>query len=243
MLSHDPALAAPMPLASARSAPILPLALTSFVGREDELVQIDQAVTRNRLVTLVGPGGVGKTRLVLELARRRSPASEVWFVELAPVADPIAVPEAVASTLGANDHSPTEDPTSARSPVLRSVDRVGDRAATIILDNCEHVADATADLVETLLATCPGLTVVATSREPLRIGGEIQIPVAPLCESDAAQLFTERARGGPALLRGRRGGRRHRPAVPPARSPSIGHRARGRSGQVAAHPGDHLPPR
>ena len=194
VLAQDPSLAAPIAVASpvaARAA--LPMPLTSFLGRQAELAGVRAALASARLVTLVGPGGVGKSRLAVEIARQLSTEREVWMVELAPIVDALAVAEAVASGLGAPEHS-APDGAVAPSPGERAVGRLGERAAVVVLDNCEHVAEAAAQIVLELLRGCTNLRILTTSREPLHIDGEHEIAVAPLDDAVAADLFVERAR-------------------------------------------------
>ncbi|TVZ80424.1 putative ATPase [Streptomyces sp. BK340] len=166
--------------------------LTSFVGREPELEAIRSDLHRARLVTLTGPGGSGKTRLAEEAA---AGLPQAWLVELAPLDRPEAVPGAVVSALGlretvllANDlATPQDDPTALL------IEYCAPRSQLLILDNCEHVIGAAAALAETLLTHCPGLTVLATSREPLGVPGEAVRPVEPLVPEQAHRLFAERA--------------------------------------------------
>ena len=182
----------------------LPVRLTPLVGRESELNDIVQAVTRARLLTLTGPGGTGKTRLALAAARsaRESFPAGVCWVELAQIEDPGIVGQALASRLGVPD-TPGQDPAEAVA------EYVGDHQVLIVLDNCEHLAGATASLTESLLAACPALTVLATSREALGVEGELNWQVPPLslpkagpgsgltalalAASDAVKLFEQRA--------------------------------------------------
>ncbi|WP_406094435.1 AfsR/SARP family transcriptional regulator [Streptomyces sp. NBC_01013] len=179
--------------------------LTSFVGREPELQAIRDDLTRSRLVTLIGPGGSGKTRLAEESASREDRTNatprDVWLAELAPVEDPDAVPGAVLSALGLREtallrDSAPEGPFPRTDPVDLLVDRLGSRARPVllILDNCEHVIGAAAALAEILLTRCPLLRVLATSREPLGVPGESVRPVDPLPAEPAHRLFAERAR-------------------------------------------------
>ncbi|MFJ6701008.1 AfsR/SARP family transcriptional regulator [Streptomyces sp. NPDC091272] len=194
--------------------------LTSFVGREADIVTIRGDLAQARLVTLLGPGGAGKTRLsqevaeAVEAAGADGPAGHarpgadaappwpdgVWMVELAPVDDPEAVPDAVLTALGARETvlrgAGAEGIRVAErlddDPLVRLAEHCGRRRMLLLLDNCEHLVDAAAHLAEHLLAHCPGLTVLATSREPLGVPGELVRPVDPLPEPVALRLFAER---------------------------------------------------
>ncbi|MEU6776510.1 BTAD domain-containing putative transcriptional regulator [Streptomyces sp. NPDC046759] len=167
--------------------------LTSFVGREPELEAIRSDVHRARLVTLTGPGGSGKTRLAEEAA---AGLLQAWLVELAPLDRPEAVPGAVVSALGlretvllTNELAPPQ-----ADPVALLIEYCAARSHLLVLDNCEHVIGAAAALAETLLTHCPGLTILATSREPLGVPGESVRPVEPLVPEQAHRLFAERAK-------------------------------------------------
>jgi predicted ATPase/DNA-binding winged helix-turn-helix (wHTH) protein len=179
--------------------------LTSFVGREEQLVQIGNLLEASRLVTLVGPGGAGKTRLATAAASSRG--GSVWLAELAPVTDPADVPAAVLGALGMRDVMLLErQATSPRDAIGRLIDALSGRQVLLVLDNCEHLVEAAAQLADRLLAECPDLRVLATSREPLAIFGEALVAVPPLdqpaVDADpkeaqryaAVQLFAERAR-------------------------------------------------
>ena len=171
----------------------LPVQVTTFVGRETEVKEVVELVRAHRLVTLTGAGGVGKTRLAVEVAAEL--VSEfpdgVWLVELASVVDPDAVPGVVASVLGI---VPRSGP-----PVTDSISQaLSGRRLMIVLDNCEHVLDTSAELVEMILAHTESVRVVATSREGLRVGAEHLWPVPSLAVSEgpsspAVRLFVERA--------------------------------------------------
>jgi predicted ATPase/DNA-binding SARP family transcriptional activator len=180
----------------------LPVRLTPLVGRESELNDIVEALARARLLTLTGPGGTGKTRLALAAARsaRESFPAGVCWVELAQIDDPGIVGQTVASRLGVPD-TPGQDVTEAVA------EYVGDHHVLVVLDNCEHLAGEAALLTENMLAACPALTVLATSREALGVEGELnwQVPplslpeavpdptAAALAGSDAVKLFEQRA--------------------------------------------------
>ncbi|WP_225826820.1 AfsR/SARP family transcriptional regulator [Streptomyces naphthomycinicus] len=167
--------------------------LTSFVGREPELGAIRSDLDNARLVTLTGPGGSGKTRLAEEAA---AGLPQAWLVELAPLDHPEAVPGAVVSALGLRETVllTNELATPQADPTALLIEYCAPRSQLLILDNCEHVIGAAAALAETLLTHCPGLTILATSREPLGVPGESVRPVEPLVPEQAHRLFAERAK-------------------------------------------------
>jgi non-specific serine/threonine protein kinase len=179
------------------------LELSSFVGRQREIAEVEALLSEHRLLTLTGPGGSGKTRLALAVASRLGDQFEdgVWFVELAPISDPDLVAWAVAQTLMIAEES--------GRPLADALAR--DLAATellLVLDNCEHLVEACAALADALLKACPHLHILATSREPLRISGEASWsvpglslpdpgslpPAEELTNFEAVRLFVERAR-------------------------------------------------
>jgi len=157
----------------------IPADLTTFVGRRRELAEIRRLLESSRLLTLTGPGGIGKTRLALHTARakRRAFADGVWVVELGMLSDPSLLPQAVSAALGVPDASST-----SRMEAL--LDYLGDREALLILDNCEHLVDECAHMVRTLLRNAEGLRVLATSRQALGIEGEQVFGVPPLTVPD-----------------------------------------------------------
>jgi predicted ATPase/DNA-binding SARP family transcriptional activator len=193
ILAHDASLDAPAPKARPTSRvkrrATIPEALTPLVGRDHELRELTRLAADQRLISLVGPGGVGKTRLALEAARAQaaSLADGGYVVELAPVGDAAAVRAAVASAFAVPDAESLPD-------------IIGDGELIIVLDNCEHVVDAAAAVAEGLLRECPGVRLLATSREALRVPGETVWPVAPLAPDDAVKLFVGRARAAGAVL-------------------------------------------
>ncbi len=180
----------------------LPFQLTSFVGRERELADLRRQLDRSRLLTLTGPGGAGKTRLALEAAAERLHDYDdgVWLVELAALADPRLMAHEAAAVLGMRLRS-EQDADAALARLI------GDRRLLLLLDNCEHLVGACARLAEALLPACPALTLLATSREPLHIVGEVtvrvpslglpdpksKVPAAKLIRSESVRLFVERA--------------------------------------------------
>ena len=180
----------------------LPVQLTSFVGRARELAELQRLLSTTRLLTLTGSGGVGKTRLSLQVAASLIDAfaDGVWFVELAPLADPALIPQSIASALGVREQS--------GQPLLVLLSEyLHTRKALLVLDNCEHLVAECAQVAEVLLRAAPGLKILASSREALGIGGELawhvpslslpdprQLPVlADLSQYEAVRLFVERA--------------------------------------------------
>jgi predicted ATPase/DNA-binding CsgD family transcriptional regulator len=178
----------------------LPIALTSFVGRGRELDKLESLLARHRLVTVIGPGGSGKTRLATEVARRLLALFQdgVWLVELAQIEDPALVATAAATGLGVAEHR-------SLCVIDAVATTVGSRHVLLVLDNCEHVLASAAELCQRLLAAGDDLRVVATSREALGVGGEVRFALGPLPvpaalaeqaqleDCDAVNLFVERA--------------------------------------------------
>jgi len=184
--------------------------LTSFVGREHEVSRVGEALAGYRLVTLVGPGGAGKTRLASEVAAQVAAGGPdghaagaaglapdgVWMAELASVTDAADVPQAVLGSLGLREAHIMLDGThriTTRDAESRLIEGLADAQALLVLDNCEHLIDACAHLADALLAHSPGLRIVATSREPLGIVGESLLVVPPLAHDPAVRLFADRA--------------------------------------------------
>ena len=179
----------------------LPLQVTSFVGREQEISEIGQLLTTTRLMTLCGPGGTGKTRLSLEVAKALLDTHRdgIWFVELASLSDPSLVPAAVASVLGLREEQ-------GRTLARTILDYLHERQLLIILDNCEHLIAACAQFADTVIRSCRESRVLCTSREALGISGELvwrvaslqvpntMTPFGDLERYSAIRLFLERAR-------------------------------------------------
>jgi non-specific serine/threonine protein kinase len=176
----------------------LPAELSGFVGRARESAEVAGLLGSTRLLTLVGPGGAGKTRLAVHVAAATLDqyVEGAWLVELGSLVDPELVPQAAAQALGVREQA-------GRSVLEALQDAVGARTRLLVLDNCEHLIDACARLADDLLRACPGLRLLATSREPLGVAGEViwRVPPLGLGESgpdleraDAVRLFVERAR-------------------------------------------------
>ncbi len=167
----------------------LPRILTSFHGRDSELAELEELIASRRLVTLLGPGGVGKTRLALEAAQRQLDGMRftggVRFVDFAPISSPDLVATAIARLLGVR-----EQPNVALLETIRAT--IASKKMLLLFDNCEHVVDECARVAETLLRDCPGLVILTTTREGLRVDGECVVRVQPL-------PYDEHDRVGPAL--------------------------------------------
>jgi predicted ATPase/class 3 adenylate cyclase/DNA-binding NarL/FixJ family response regulator len=180
----------PLRTAKAAVSHNFPVQLTSFVGRGAQMTDLEKLLVDNRLVTLTGAGGAGKTRLGVEIAARIAAefGDGVWYVDLAPITHPGVVVVAVARALGL----PDQPGRSTMDTLLRFV---RDRQMLVVLDNCEHLLDASAEMVVALLGAAPELTVLATSREPIGVTGEATWRVPSLSVADEAiELFTDRAR-------------------------------------------------
>jgi len=187
----------------------LPAELNSFVGRRRQLQQIKTHLATSRLVTLVGPGGVGKTRLALRTAAdlERGVADGVWLVELGGLTDATLVPKAVMASVGLRDEA-------GPWPLSRLIDHISSKRLLLVLDNCEHLVDACAVLADAMLRDAPKLRILATSRQPLAIAGEQVVPIDPLTlpeldgadvparavKSEAVALLLERASAAGADL-------------------------------------------
>jgi hypothetical protein len=210
----------------------LPTELSSLVGRDPEIAAALERLSTARVVTLTGPGGCGKTRLALRVAALAEPGFEdgARLVELAPLTDPTLVPASGAEALGVPERDATD-------PIAAIVRALADRELLIVLDNCEHVLGSAGRVVVALAGQCPGVRILATSRERLDVPGESVFPVPPLglpedgsagavAASEAGTLFVARARAasprGPAgpWQRGR-----DRRGVRPAGRDAAGHRA------------------
>jgi predicted ATPase/DNA-binding CsgD family transcriptional regulator len=175
----------------------LPVQLTSFIGRDEELGTVGGLIDRHRLVTLTGAGGCGKTRLAVHTAAQFVEAlgGGVWIADLAAVIDPVLVERSVAAAIGV-----VEQPLQSLTQAIAA--RISNKPTLLIIDNCEHLADAAAALATTVTASCPGLRILTTSREPLGVDGEVihRVPSLqlPQSERDAAcesvRLFVDRAR-------------------------------------------------
>jgi len=180
----------------------LPVQLTSFIGREKETNELTTLVENNRLVTITGSGGCGKTRISLQIAKDYLDKfiDGVWFVDLSPLEDPELLPLEVANTL-----SITEEP---GKPIVSTIkEHIREKHCLLLLDNCEHLVDATADLAQELLSSSPEIKLLATSREALKVSGEVlwrvpslslpesedHVDIKKLEHSEAIQLFLDRA--------------------------------------------------
>jgi predicted ATPase/class 3 adenylate cyclase/DNA-binding CsgD family transcriptional regulator len=187
-LSHPDLRSEFPPLRTAKSVADkrVPPQFTSFVGRRKQLDELRQLLTEARLITLTGVGGIGKTRLAVQLAKECGDAA--WYVDLAPITDADKVLVTAARALGLPDQP-------GRSTTDTLVGFIGDRQLLLVLDNCEHLLDAAAELIIALLGACPGLTLLTTTREPIGVPGEVVWRVPSLSLADeAVELFSDRAR-------------------------------------------------
>ena len=233
--------------------PELPSQLTSFIGRERELAEAATLLRDARLLTLTGAGGCGKTRLALQLAGQQGEdfADGVWPVELAALGEPELVGPAIAQALDTRL-------ASDRAPEVAIAGHIGDRRLLLLLDNCEHLVEPVARLAEALLSHCPNLTVLATSREPLRIPGEVTwrvpslslprlVPAAPrggVAGGGVGAAVRHPGRAGRARIRARRRERgRRRLPLPPPRRDAAGDRAGGGTGERPHSSSDRRAPR
>jgi len=180
----------------------LPAEATSFIGRRRELAEVRKKLSGARLVSLVGPGGVGKTRLAVRLAAElaRGFGDGAWLVELADVRDPALVSNAAMAALDLHDQAFTE-------PLVLLLSYLKDKELLLLMDNCEHLLSSAAQVAAEVIKAAPGVRVLVTSREPLAIAGEHVVPVPPLelpsasaaeslaqlGQNEAVMLFTERA--------------------------------------------------
>jgi predicted ATPase/DNA-binding SARP family transcriptional activator len=168
--------------------PASPVQLTTFIGREREIAAVAALLESARLVTLTGVGGAGKTRLAAQVAARVTPQFETsGWVDLASLSDPALVPQVIATALGFREEG-------GRSAATTMISHMCEQSTFVILDNCEHLIDACAEIAETLLKGCPSVRILATSREALGVPGEQAWLVPPLQDSEAHTLFLERAR-------------------------------------------------
>ena len=161
----------------------LPIQLTTFVGRENEITEVKQELRDHRLVTLTGSGGTGKTRLLLQVAVDLLEKFDhgVWFVELAPLTDPELIPQTILSAIGIQEQQ-------GKTPIEILKEYLHEKKTLIVLDNCEHLIEASARVVHTLLNAAPGLKIMASSREALGVKGELSYPVPSLSLPDIKHL-------------------------------------------------------
>ncbi len=199
VLAQDPALTPPGPARLRAAGPAatgnLRAQLSSFIGRDAELEQLCEAVRSHRLVTLIGPGGAGKTRLAVEAAGvlREEHRDRAWLIELAGVAEPGGVVPAAAVALGAGA-SAVAGREPAGSTVELIVRHLAGRSVVVVIDNCEHVIAQAAALADALMGSLPALRLITTSREPLGVPGEILVAVGGLAPPAAVELLVQRAR-------------------------------------------------
>ena len=183
----------------------LPASLTSFIGRDDDLARLDVLLGTGRLVTVAGPGGAGKTRLALEAARRHRHEFRdgAWMIDLASVTEPAKVAASVLAAIGLRSGTLFEG--SGRKRIEGDefealIDQLNGRESLLVVDNCEHLIDAVAQLIASLLPLCAGLRVLATSREPLAVDGEALVPLGPLALPRAEATVDEARRAASVRL-------------------------------------------
>src|SRR5258707_1302936 len=182
-LTAEPA-AMPAPAVPQPGTHNLPLAMTRMIGREEVMAALVSRLSRQRLVTVVGAGGIGKTTVALAVAERMIADYEhgVWLLDLAPLGDPRLVPSTVATVLGLEIRS--------ENPLHGLVTKLRDRRMLLVFDNCEHVIDAAASLAAAILGGAPGVSILATSREPLGLAGERAYRLGPLGSPQASARLT-----------------------------------------------------
>ena len=222
--------------------------LTSFVGRDAELAHVAALVGAHRLITLTGPGGAGKTRLAVEAARAELNAMPggVWLVELAPVTDPAEVPSAVLAALGLREQAllyprgPLGAPADEQADALgRLLAALAGQRALLVLDNCEHLVAAAAVLADRVLAACPQVRIMTTSREPLNITGEALWTVGPLTLPPDPAVRAIRPNGPGCVPLSKR---QQRPAWTPSPRFACSRSERARSGPGSGSPRATRPP-
>src|SRR4030095_8274733 len=181
---EEPLRAASAPPAPSTTPHNLPFAVTRMIGRDDAVAALITRLSRERLVTIVGAGGIGNTTVARAVAERVTASYEhgAWLVDLAPLSDPLLVPSAVATVLGLEIR--TENPLHGLAAAVR------DNRMLLLLDNCEHVIDATTGLATAILDGAPGVSILATSREPLGVAGEREYRLSPLGSPQAANELT-----------------------------------------------------
>ena len=191
---EEPSRAAPPATAASAALHNLPFAVTRMIGREEAMAALVSRLSRQRLLTIVGPGGIGKTTVALAVAEHMITSYEdgVWLVDLAPLSDPRLVPSAVATVLGLEIR--------AEGSLPNLVGGLRDKRMLMLLDNCEHVIDVAASLVAAVLSGAPGVNIIATSREPLGIVGESEYRLGPLsCPVPSSKLTAAVAGVFPAV--------------------------------------------
>ena len=212
ILRHDPSLEPTTEFGASAPRTNLPARVTSFVGREAEIQEVTELVRDNRLVTVIGPGGAGKTSLAIEVGRGLLDSFDrgVWVVELAPVSDPGLVVAAISDSLGLSEDASSGS--QAQPAIARLSAYLRNKDLLLIVDNCEHVVQAAAEVADALLTTCPKVGILATSREVLATGGEFVWTIPPLAvpeqqadlqavkSYDAVRLLEQRAASAGAAV-------------------------------------------